>query len=243
MWGSKTKARAALIALFALVFMTVGATAALALRDDALLITAESTGCETVTIFYQGPWDYANDGFYDFPYNSQGTVNGVVRNGNGVGSSQIVFTNVAPGLANWSGSMWWTWGYEVDNLESQQQGQYFDQGTVQVEPCPVTTTTQPTVTTQPDTSSSTIAQVETDLPDGAGPGFGLTAALAAIGISLLGGAALVASPPRELTSNRANNPNTTQGPGSRNRLRSFLFRFASTGFFPVSLRTRLALDV
>ncbi len=39
------------------------------------------------------------------PYNSQGTVNGNVRNGNGAGWSQIVFTNVAPGLAVWSGSM------------------------------------------------------------------------------------------------------------------------------------------
>jgi len=161
--------------------MIVGVSTAMSQEEEPLSITAESTGCETVTIhYYVGYRDSDTGEFY--PYNSQGTVNGDVRNGNGVGSSQIVFTNVASGLAVWSGSMF--------NLAGSES--YFDQGTVQVDPCPVTTTT----TTQPTdtpTSSSTIAQVETDLPDGPGPGFGLIAALAAIGVSLLGGVTMIAA--------------------------------------------------
>lgn len=180
MWGTSRTVRAALAAVFTLAFMTVGATAAFSQPDDNLSVTAESNECETVTIhYYVGYKD--GDGEY-IPYNSMGTVNGDVRNGNGAGGSQIVFTNVAPGLAVWSGSM-----FEIGG-----SGDYFDQGTVQVEPCPATTTT--TTTTLPgETTTSTIGQVETDLPEEAGSGFGLTAALAAIGVALLGGATFIAA--------------------------------------------------
>ncbi len=60
MWGRSRTARSALVAVFTLVFMTVGVTAALAQEEEPLSITAESTECETVTIHYYvgfGEWD------------------------------------------------------------------------------------------------------------------------------------------------------------------------------------------
>ena len=208
MWGSRTKIRGALISVFALVFMTVGLATASVDNGYGASITAESTGCETVTIHYDvtgrtkttitfdddiiggnGLDDLYGDQVVELPgFNAQGTVNGMVKNTNGFWNAQLVFTNVEPGLANWSGSMWWDYGSNGDDVA--EQGQYFNQGTVDVDPCPATTTP----TTQPgDTTTSTIGQVETDLPDSAGPGLGLMAAMAAIGVSLLGGAALVAA--------------------------------------------------
>ena len=181
MWGRRRTVRSVLVAVFALAFMSAGVTSALSQEEEGLSITAESNECETVTIHYYVGFQYEDeDGFHYYPYNSTGTVNGNVRNGNGAGWSQIVFTNVAPGLAVWSGSM-----FEIGG-----SGDYFNQGTVQVEPCPVTTTT----TTQPDdTTTSTIAQVETDLSDTGGLGFGFLTILATTGVTILGSAAIVAS--------------------------------------------------
>ena len=188
----RTKARVGLISLFALVLMTVGLGSASA-APPPRSIWAESSGCETVTIYFD-IGSIPGSGTVELPaFNAQGTVNGDVKNGNGVWTTEIVFTGVAAGLATWSGSMWWD--YALFALESQSGGQYFDQGTVQVEPCPATTTTQPTVTTtQPtDTSSSTIAQVETDLSESGGSGFGLSLVIAGFVAALLGGVAVRAA--------------------------------------------------
>ena len=201
MWGimreKRARVRSAIIAVFAMAFMSVGLVAASAQYYEGASIWATSDGCESVTIHYQlNDYKYRDiyQGLLEFPgFNAQGTVNGVVKNGNGTWSTEIEFTGVAAGLATWSGSMWWDYG--LLSLESQSGGQYFDQGTVQVEPCPVTTTTQPTATTtQPtDTSSSTIAQVETDLPDSGGSGFGLSLVIAGFVAALLGGVAVRAA--------------------------------------------------
>ena len=184
MWGRMKAARLALVAVFALVFMSVGLVSASAggstttyAEWQPATIWAESNECGSVTIYFA-----LDDEFKDQSFNAQGTVNGVVKNGNGASWASITFQGVAPGIADWSGSMWWSDGW-----------QYFNQGTVQVEPCPTTTTTT-TPTTQPDpTTSSTIAQVETDLGGSNGGTFGLTAILAAVAVSVLGGVAIVAS--------------------------------------------------
>ena len=195
MWGASRTARSALVAVFTVAFMTAGVTAALSAEQDVpYSITAESNECETVTISMQGVWGWDLDThtvWQPNPFVWQGTVNGVEQNGNSVGSSQIVFTSVVPGLANWLGTFWFDY-WAFDGSWKLSQGKFWNQGTVQVAPCPVTTTT---TTTQPtDTSTTTtVAQVETDLPDSAGPGFGLIAVAAAIGVSLLGGAALIAA--------------------------------------------------
>ena len=148
-------------------------------------VTGSTTTTTSTSFVTTNDISLAGDTTVELPgFNAQGTVNGVVKNTNGNGSAQLVFTNVTPGRAIWSGSMWWD--------GDDDQGQYFNQGTVQVDPCPVTTTTT-TQPTETPTTTTTIAQVETDLPDGAGPGFGLTAVMAVIGVSLLGGAALVAA--------------------------------------------------
>ena len=183
MFGSKRVARVGLIAVFALVFMSIGLVSASAGGTSSTTSTpwqpatvwAESNDCESVTIFFALDYKGAE------PFNAQGTVNGVAKNGNGAGWTSITFQGVTPGTANWSGSMWWDW---------DGPGQYFNQGTIDVEPCPTTTTT----TTQPDaTTSSTIAQVETDLGAGGGPSIGILAVLAALTVSVLGGATIVAS--------------------------------------------------
>ncbi|MCZ7534094.1 MAG: hypothetical protein M5U23_11955 [Acidimicrobiia bacterium] len=215
MWGSNTKVWASLIAVFGLVFMALGLATASAQSTSGgydPTITAQSDACETVTIYYNlverilttttteeqtGPSirygiqsPLGGEVLAGIPFTAQGIVDSDVRDTAGVGSAQIVFTGVAPGSGiPWSGSMSWLAGPDYPS------GEYSNEGTVEVEPCPATTTTQPTVTTtQPgDTTTSTIGQVETDLSDGTGPGVGLTAALAAIGVSLLGGAALIAA--------------------------------------------------
>lgn len=182
MWGKKKVGRLGLVAVFALVFMSVGLVSASAGGTTTstvwqpATIWAESNDCGSVTIYFA-----LDDEFKDQSFNAQGTVNGAVKNGNGVGWTSITFDGVEPGTAEWSGSMWWAGDW-----------QDFNQGTIQVEPCPVTTTTP---TTQPtdSTTSSTIGQVETDLGDDNGGTFGFTAILAALGVSILGGTAIVAS--------------------------------------------------
>lgn len=198
MGNRSTRARVGLIGLFALILMTVGLGSASALQIGYWnpSIWAESNGCETVTIHYEVDWNlYIPDleSLVELPaFNAQGTVNGVVKNGNGTWSTQIEFTGVAGGLADWSGSMWWDYG--LVTLEAQPETQYFNQGTVQVEPCPTTTTTTITTTTQPEsTTSSTIAQVETDLPESGGSGFGLSLAVVGFVAALLGGVAIRAA--------------------------------------------------
>ncbi len=60
-------------------------------------------GCETVTIHYEVGWipldiidDRITNLVVELPaFNAQGTVNGDVKNGNGVWTTQIVFTGVA----------------------------------------------------------------------------------------------------------------------------------------------------
>ena len=183
MWGRSRTARAALVAVFTLAFMTAGVTAALAQEDELLSITAESNGCETVTIHY-----YV--GFGDGTMTGSTTSVQLARNGERP-SSKRQRCGLVPDRVHQRS----TGSCQLVRVLVRigGDGQYFDQGTVQVEPCPVTTTTTTTQPTDTPTTTTTIAQVETDLPDGAGPGFGLAAALAVIGVSLLGGAALVAA--------------------------------------------------